>query len=127
MARLGLERSVVDAEVLKRTAGRFRQAGVVLPTVAQLKNPATIPAAIQEKLRTVEPDASAQLILFRVHCLNDASRKGLADIPAFVELPEQLTGVKARIVLLLGNRFPMIRAHKVLASYGCLIRALAIV
>jgi len=125
MARLGLERSVVDAEVLKRTAGRFRQAGVVLPTVAQLKNPATIPAAIQEKLRTVEPDASDSLNLFRVHWFNDASRKGLADIPAFVELPEQLTGVKARIVLLLGNRFPMIRAHKVLAAYGCLIPRIA--
>ena len=26
----------------------------------------------------------------------------------------------ARIVLALGNRFPMIRAHKVLAAYGCL-------
>jgi cysteine synthase len=125
MARLGLERSVVDAEVLKRTAGRFRQAGVVLPTVAQLKNPATIPAAIREKLRTVEPDASDSLNLFRVHWFNDASRKGLADIPAFVELPEQLTGVKARIVLLLGNRFPMIRAHKVLAAYGCLIPRIA--
>ena len=50
MARLGLERSVVDAEVLKRTAGRFRQAGVVLPTIAQLKNPATIPAAIRAEI-----------------------------------------------------------------------------
>ena len=56
---------------------------------------------------------------------NDANRKGLADIPTFVELPEQLTGVKARIVLLLGNRFPMIRAHKVLAAYGCLIPRIA--
>ena len=120
MARLGLERSVVDAEVLKRTAGRFRQTGVVLPTVAQLKNPATIPAAIQEKLRAVEPDASDPLNMFRVHWFNDANRKGLADIPAFVELPEQLTGVKARIVVLLGDRFPMIRAHKVLAAYACL-------
>ena len=33
----------------------------------------------------------------------------------------ELTGVKARIVLALGNRFPMIRAHKVLAAYGCLV------
>ncbi|HEX9162137.1 MAG TPA: pyridoxal-phosphate dependent enzyme, partial [Thermoanaerobaculia bacterium] len=31
------------------------------------------------------------------------------------------TGVDAKIVVLLGNRFPMIRAHKVLAAYACLI------
>jgi cysteine synthase len=37
-----------------------------------------------------------------------------------VELPEALTAVKARIVLALGSLFPMIRAHKVLAAYGCL-------
>ena len=125
MARLGLERSVIDAEVLKRTAGRFREAGVVLPTIAQLKDPSTIPAAVREKLRAVDPDAPHPLNLFRVHWFNDASRKGLADVPAYVELPEQLTGVKARIVLLLGNRFPMIRAHKVLAAYGCLIPRIA--
>ncbi|MFT5631084.1 MAG: cysteine synthase A [Gammaproteobacteria bacterium] len=36
-------------------------------------------------------------------------------------LPEALTGVKAKIVVALGNRFPMINTHKVLAAYGCLI------
>ena len=35
-------------------------------------------------------------------------------------LPSSLTGVAAPIVVALGNRFPMIRAHKVLAAYGCL-------
>ena len=108
MARLGLERSVIDAEVLKRTAGRFRQAGVVLPTIAQLKNPLTISVAVRDKLRAVDPDAPDPLNLFRVHWFNDASRKGFTDVPAFVELPKQLTGVEARIVMLLGNRFPMI-------------------
>src|SRR5262249_11901122 len=47
-------------------------------------------------------------------------RTGQIAAPAFVELPETLTGVKARIVLALGALFPMIRAHKVLAAYGCL-------
>ena len=32
-----------------------------------------------------------------------------------------MTGVKARIVVALGDRFPMIAAHKVLAAYGCLV------
>ena len=35
-------------------------------------------------------------------------------------LPRELTGVDARIVVALGDRFPMIGAHKVLAAYGCL-------
>jgi cysteine synthase len=36
-------------------------------------------------------------------------------------LPPELTGVKAPIVVLLGCRFPMIGAHKVLAAYACLV------
>ena len=35
-------------------------------------------------------------------------------------LPPELTGVEAPIVVALGDRFPMIGAHKVLAAYGCL-------
>ena len=35
--------------------------------------------------------------------------------------PPELTGVEApRIVVLVGHPSPMIRAHKVLAAYGCL-------
>jgi cysteine synthase len=37
-----------------------------------------------------------------------------------VVLPSELTGVDAKIVLALGDRFPMISAHKVLAAYGVL-------
>ncbi len=40
--------------------------------------------------------------------------------PGAIELSPELTGSPARIVLALGERFPMIRAHKVLAAYGCL-------
>jgi cysteine synthase len=121
MARLGLERAVVDGEVLARTAARLGEAGVVLPTLAQLKDPATIPAAMRERLAKVDPDSPHPLNLFRVHWFNDGERRGLANLPEHVELPSELTGVKARIVLALGERFPMIRAHKVLAAYGCLV------
>src|ERR1700693_1600619 len=121
MARLGLERNVVDAAVLKRTAARLGQAGVVLPTIEQLKNPSTIPAAIRAGLADVDPDGPHPLHRFRVHWFNGADRKSLVSLPDYVELPPELTGVKARIVLALGNRFPMIGAHKVLAAYGCLV------
>jgi cysteine synthase len=121
MARLGLERNVVDTQVLDRTIARLGQEGVVLPTIRQLANPATIPDGVRARLADIDPDAANPLNLFRVHWFNDAARRGLTDVPVHVELPSELTGVKARIVLALGNRFPMIRAHKVLAAYGCLV------
>ena len=120
MARLGMEVGLVDGEVYKRTLVRFREAGVALPTIGELKDPSTIAPGIEARLRDIDPDAPHPLNLFRVHWFNDASRRGRADAPGAIELPPELTGVPARIVLALGNRFPMIRAHKVLAAYGCL-------
>ena len=121
MARLGLERTVVDTAVYENTINRFKEAGVLLPTIGQLKDPSSIPAGIRARLKDVSPDSPHPLNLFRVHWFNDAQRSGVVDVPEHVELPPELTGVKARIVLALGNRFPMINAHKVLAAYGCLV------
>ena len=55
-----------------------------------------------------------------MHWYNDDARHALVAVPAHVVLPKALTGVDARIVVALGDRFPMIAAHKVLAAYGCL-------
>ena len=121
MAQLGLERAVVDGEVYQRTVARFGETGVVLPTLGQLKDPSTIPAAIREKLASVDADAPHALNLFRVHWFNDAARRGLSAVPGHLVLPPALTGVPARIVVAVGDRFPMITAHKVLAAYGCLV------
>ena len=121
MARLGLESSIVDQSVYQKTIASFREAGVLLPTYSQLKDPSTIPASIRAKLKDVDPDTPHPLNLFRVHWFNDATRTGLTDVPEHIELPSELTGVKARIVLALGNKFPMINAHKVLAAYACLV------
>src|SRR3970282_1302753 len=60
------------------------------------------------------------LNLFRAHWFNDRDRHGRVDLPVHVVLPTELTGVTARIVVALGDRFPMIGSHKVLAAYGCL-------
>jgi cysteine synthase len=120
MARLGMESSLVDPAVYQRTVARFREAGVALPMISELKDPSTIPQGIAARLRDVDPDAADPLNLFRVHWFNSASRLGRDATPGAIELPAELTGVSARIVLALGNRFPMISAHKVLAAYGCL-------
>ena len=121
MVRLGLEQSVVDADVYANTVRHFRAANIVLPTFAELADPHTIPVGIQRALADIDPDAPHPLNLFRVHWFNTPDRRSLAPRPDFVELPSALTGVDARIVVAIGRNFPMIRAHKVLAAYSCLV------
>jgi cysteine synthase len=117
---LGLERHVVDHEVYGHTVDWFRDAGIVLPTFAELAAPGSIPAGIRDSLAGVKPDEADPRNLFRVHWFNDRARTGQDSVPVHVVLPGELTGVDARIVVAIGELFPMIRAHKVLAAYGCL-------
>ena len=120
MKRLGIETHIVDGRVYDHSVARFREAGISLPTFTQLADPTGIPAAVHERLATIDPDAPHPLNLFRVHWYNGSDRRHLVPTPDHLVLPSSLTGVAAPIVVALGNRFPMIRAHKVLAAYGCL-------
>ncbi|HSJ50364.1 MAG TPA: pyridoxal-phosphate dependent enzyme [Actinomycetota bacterium] len=104
----------------ERTVDRLRVAEVVLPTFEQLTEPGKIPERIRRELATIDPDAAHPLNLFRVHWYNAADRRATVEVPEHVVLPPELTGVDARIVVALGDRFPMIGAHKVLAAYACL-------
>jgi cysteine synthase len=118
--RLGLETSIVERSVYDRAVARFREAGIVLPTFAQLAAPSTIPAAIRDRLAAIGPDDPHPLNLFRVHWYNGVTRRTQVPVPDHLVLPPALTGVRAPIIVALGDRFPMIAAHKVLAAYGCL-------
>ena len=120
MGQQGLERDVVDAAVYERAAKRFRDAKIRMPTFGQLADPGTIPADVEAGLAGVDPDAPDPRNLFRVHWYNDADRRSRAAVPQHVVLPTSLTGVAAPIIVALGDRFPMIAAHKVLAAYACL-------
>jgi cysteine synthase len=120
MKRLGIEKDIVDRRIYEHSVTRFREAGIRLPTFTQLADPTRIPAAIHEALATVPPDAPHPLNLFRVHWYNGSDRRHRVPTPDHLVLPSSLTGVAAPIIVALGNRFPMIHAHKVLAAYGCL-------
>ncbi|MHB0970310.1 MAG: pyridoxal-5'-phosphate-dependent protein subunit beta [Thermoanaerobaculia bacterium] len=120
MPHLGLETDIVDRTTYENSVRRFREARIALPTFAQLADPSTIPAAIEARLADVDPRSAHPLNLFRVHWFNDRKGTKRVALPEHVELPQSLTGVRARIVVLFGNPFPMIEAHKVLAAYGCL-------
>jgi cysteine synthase len=117
---LGLGGEVVDSQAIERTVDRLREIRVLLPTFGQLANPGLVPSVVRERLADVGPDDPDPLNLFRVHWYNGADRVLLVDVPSHLVLPPELTGVEAKIVVALGDRFPMIRAHKVLAAYGCL-------
>ncbi len=118
---IGLECDVVDKEVYGRAVERFKQAGIKLPKISQLADPVASRKEIEAQVQSADPDAPDARNLFRVHWHNGADRKSLEDVPGHIVLPSELTGVDAKIVVALGNRFPMIRAHKVLAAYGCLV------
>jgi cysteine synthase len=93
----------------------------VLPTFDELADPSQLPDSLVAGLHAVDPDAADPRNLLRVHWWNDATRRSRATVPEHVVLPESLTGVAAPIVVALGDRFPMIGAHKVLAAYACLV------
>jgi cysteine synthase len=118
---IGLEREIIDQTAYQRTLERFREAGIRLPRIAELADPPSMAADITADLHAVEPDAPDARNLFRVHWHNAKDRRSLAATPEHIVLPPELTGVAAKIIVAIGNRFPMIRAHKVLAAYGCLV------
>jgi cysteine synthase len=122
MSSLGVvEDHLVEQDIRDRAVAHFRSAGIVLPTFAQLADPSLIPISVTDALRDVGPDEADPRNLFRIHWYNDATRVSRAAVPDHVVLPKELTGIDARIVVVLGDRFPMIRAHKVLAAYACLV------
>jgi cysteine synthase A len=120
MPAAGLEDHVVDAAAASRAIGRFRDARIALPSFRELAEPERISGKVRRALAGVKPDDAHPLNLFRVHWFNGRDRIEQVAVPAHVVLPRELTGVEAQIVVALGDVFPMIKAHKVLAAYGCL-------
>lgn len=110
---------IVNQEKLKKTIARCKERGIIIPTFAQQRDPSKVPAAIVERLKNVGLWDINSLNLFRITWHNDAKTGGYGKVNYF-ELPSSLTGVKARIFGLCGKFFPT-GAHKVGASFGCLV------
>ncbi len=111
---------IVDKTVLENTAKRFKERGIILPTFQQLRNPDLIPDTVKNKLQDIGLWDLNPLNLFRITWKNEAKEKGgLFGKVNYLELPEEITGVDARIVAIVGKWFPT-GAHKVGAAYGCL-------
>ena len=106
-------------DVISKTAARCRRKGIVIPTFAQMRNPESLPDEAKRRLGSVGLNDVHPLNLFRITWKNDI-RSGLYDRVNFIEIPKIVTGVKARIVGLVGKYFPT-GAHKVGAAFGCLV------
>lgn len=116
-----IQPEVVDRKRRRAAVDRLRRVHCTLPTWSELADPGEIESEKLPDLSRVDPDAPEAANLWRVHWFNSADRKTQIDIPGYVVLPPELAGVKAPIVVLLGCRFPMIGAHKVLPAYACLV------
>lgn len=110
---------IENKDFLQNTIKRCKEKKIILPTFNQLKHPDKIPVKIQTELKKIELQALHPLNLFRINWRNDPVNGGIGDIN-FLEIPREITNVKARIIGLVGKFFPT-GAHKVGATYGCLV------
>ena len=111
---------IQNKKVLENAITRYREQNIILPTFKQQRNPELIPDKIKNKLKNIGLWDLNPLNLFRITWKNEPIEKGgLFGKVNYIELPSSLTGVKARIVLIVGKWFPT-GAHKVGAAYGCL-------
>lgn len=113
-----------EQNVLKNTIQRCRERHIIIPTYKQMRNPELIPDKVKDKLKTMGLWDLNTLNLFRITWKNEPVEfgGGFGDVN-YIELPSELTGVKARIVLLIGKYFPT-GAHKVGATFGPLVEKL---
>jgi len=111
----------VQPERRQRALQRARERNIIIPTFAQMKNPALIPAKIKEKLGNIGLWDVNPFNLFRITWKNEpvASGGGFHGVN-YMELPSSLTGTEARVIVLVGKWFPT-GAHKVGAAFGCLV------
>jgi len=109
----------INQAVLKKTAELCRKRNIVIPTFAQMKDPALIPDKIKKELKKTALKDINPLNLFRINWHND-HETGLYGGVNYLELPEAVTGIKARVIGIVGKYFPT-GAHKVGAAFGCLV------
>ncbi len=108
-----------------RRRGGARQQRRTVPRAGQSRCRRSRSSTIRRRSTTsrsvgdADPQGPDARNLWRVHWYNDLAGNRV-DVPDHVVLPSSLTGVESPIIVVFGDRFPMITAHKVLAAYSCL-------
>ena len=111
-------------KVLENTIKRCREQHIILPTYKQMQNPKLIPEKVVDKLKNIGLWDLNSLNLFRINWKNEPVKHGggFGGVN-FIEFPSEITGVKAKVILLIGKYFPT-GAHKVGATFGPLVEKL---
>jgi cysteine synthase len=111
----------INESALAKTIQRCRERKIVIPTFAEQRDPTRVPEKIRRRLTGVGLWDVDPANLFRITWKNEPKEKGgLFNRGNWIEFPPALTGVRARIVGLVGKYFPT-GAHKVGAAFGCLV------
>ncbi|MCK5305039.1 MAG: pyridoxal-phosphate dependent enzyme, partial [Candidatus Heimdallarchaeota archaeon] len=112
---------VIKDKDLEDSIKRARERNIIIPTFKQQKDPTKISSTILEELKDVGLWDVHPRNLFRITWKNEPVEKGGGfNGVNYIEIPSELTGVNARIIALVGKFFPT-GAHKVGASFGCLV------
>ncbi len=111
-------------QILKNTIQRCKEKNIIIPTYKQMANPELIPAGIKSELKHIGLWDLNPLNLFRITWQNEPVPRGggYGEVNHLV-LPEELTGISAKVVVLIGKFFPT-GAHKVGATFGPLVEKL---
>ncbi len=114
----------VNPEVRAKNIQRCKEKGILLPTFKEMIDPSLVSEDIKKKLDNTGLWDVDPVNLYRVTWHNEAVAKGgeFGGVN-FLEVPREITGVKARIIALCGKWFPC-GVHKVGATYSCLAPAL---
>jgi len=111
-------------KILENTIQRCRDRGIIIPTYEEMAHPEKIPQKIKDELRDIGLWDLDSRNLFRITWKNEPVEKGGGFGPVnHIEIPASLTGVRARIIFLIGKYFPT-GSHKVGATFGPLVEKL---
>ena len=111
----------IMTERRNRAMQRAKERNIVIPTFKEMKNPELISGEVKKKLGSVGLWDINPLNLYRITWKNEPKETGGAyGNVNYMVIPEEISGVKAKIVVLVGKWFPT-GAHKVGAAFGCLV------
>lgn len=109
---------------LKKAIERAREKNIIIPTYEEMREPEKVPQKIKEELKNIGLWDTHPRNLFRITWKNEPKKFGGGfDGVNFIEFPKEVTGVKSRIVMLIGKWFPT-GSHKVGATFGPLVSKL---
>ncbi|MGC8758039.1 MAG: pyridoxal-phosphate dependent enzyme [Caldisericaceae bacterium] len=117
--------NTINKAVRDKTIQRARENNIIIPTYSEMRDPdSKVPGKIKDELKGIGLWDLHPRNLFRITWKNEPTKFGGGfDGVNYIEVPHELTGVKARIFVLIGKFFPT-GAHKVGATFGPLVEKL---